>query len=145
MSRTLRRHLFDFELQREPTFPSVSLRIDRRIRNVGASLTIVIARHLEATITLRDQLIVKLPVLGESHHEHGCTQRQRVASIGVPGVPRLAVRAGDFLHQLVLGDLWNARRDQLTRSNLMHVAVPQMLFVGRKIREESGGDDVRHP
>ena len=63
----------------------------------------------------------------------------------MPGVPGLAIGVYQFLHQRVFGHFRNARRDQLARFHLMHMAVPQR-FLGRgQGVEQLLTDDVFDP
>lgn len=73
---------------------------DRYIRTLDLAFASI---QLQSLIALPNHGWVGLPICGEPHHQLRHTQGQALVLIGMPCMPRLAIRMGQPGHQRVFG------------------------------------------
>jgi hypothetical protein len=88
------------------------------------------------------EFLAELAVAGESHHDLGQAERERVAAVDLPEVDGLAVGLAHPLEVAALDDAGDAGHEEDAALDLELVGVPQRLLVVGEREEQRLGDDV---
>lgn len=88
------------------------------------------------------EFLAELAVAGESHHDLGQAERERVAAVDLPEVDGLAVGLAHLLEVAALDDAGDAGHEEDAALDLELVGVPQRLLVVGEREEQRLGDDV---
>jgi hypothetical protein len=108
--------------------PRRRLRLNRWSGDLSASFLFFLEGNPIALVTVSDHLRVCLPVFGKTHHELRNTEV--IATLYLPGVPRLSGGSDQLFHQFILCEVW-----QSWSFNLIDVAVPRFLLLKKRLKQ----------